>query len=136
MPMTAIALRNLSLSVGNRIVLDEITLSIENGEFIGVLGPNGAGKTTLMRAVLGLLSPRRGEIAVFGQAPTRGNPEIGYMPQARGAMASVRLSGWDYLARGIDGHRLGLPILGATARREVDRVLDLVGALRLARRPL
>jgi zinc/manganese transport system ATP-binding protein len=134
--MTAIILRDLSLSVGSRIVLDEIALTIEEGEFVGVLGPNGAGKTTLMRAVLGLLAPRRGTIAVFGQTPARGNSAIGYMPQTRGAMANFRLSGRDYVAGVVNGHRLGLPILGAKARQEVDRVLDLVGARGLARRPL
>ena len=51
-------------------------------------------------------------------------------------MANLRLSGWDFVAGAVDGHRLGLPVLGRAGRAEVDRVLDLVGARDLARRPL
>jgi zinc/manganese transport system ATP-binding protein len=46
------------------------------------------------------------------------------------------LSGWDFVASVMNGHRLGLPWLGKAARREIDRVLDLVGARTLARRKL
>ena len=101
-----------------------------------MLGPNGAGKTTLMRAILGLLPPRSGSIRVLGRPASRGNAAIGYMPQVRGAIDSVRLSGWDFVASGANGHRWGLPLLSADARREVDWALDMVQATGLARRPL
>ncbi len=118
------------------MVLDHVSLDVADHEFIGVLGPNGAGKTTLMRAVLGLVSPTSGSIHVLGQPAVRGNPAIGYMPQSRGVLAGTRLSGWDFVAGAVDGHRLGLPVLGKAGRAEVDRVLDLVGARDLARRRL
>lgn len=50
-------------------VLNGINLNIEAGEVFGYLGPNGAGKTTTIRVLLGLLSPTRGSVRVFGQAP-------------------------------------------------------------------
>jgi zinc/manganese transport system ATP-binding protein len=134
--MNAIELRDLRLALGGRVILDGVSLDIAGSEFVGVLGPNGAGKTTLMRAVLGLVAPSHGSIRVLGQAAVRGNPAIGYMPQVRGAVATLRLSGWDFVAIAIDGHRLGLPLLGKAGRVEVGRVLDLVGARELARRPL
>ena len=96
-----------------------------------MLGPNGAGKTTLMRAVLGLVPPERGSIRVLGPAgDARGNPAIGYMPQVRGMPAATRLSGRDFVAGVVNGHRLGLPVLGRSGPAEVDRVLDLVGRAR------
>jgi zinc/manganese transport system ATP-binding protein len=134
--MDAIELRDVRLELGGRTILDEVSLDIAASEFIGVLGPNGAGKTTLMRAILGLVPPSRGSVRVLGRPAARGNPAIGYMPQVRGAIANMRLSGWSFVAGAVDGQRLGLPILGKAGRAEVDRVLDLVGARDLGRRPL
>jgi zinc/manganese transport system ATP-binding protein len=101
-----------------------------------VLGPNGSGKTTLLRAILGLLPPRGGTIRVLGRPVARGNPAVGYMPQTRGALDNLRLSGWDFVASGASGHRWGLPLLRAEARREVQWALEMVDAAELARRPL
>jgi zinc/manganese transport system ATP-binding protein len=134
--MNAIAFRDASLTLGGRVVLAGVSLDIATREFVGVLGPNGSGKTTLMRAVLGLVAPSRGTVHVLGRAATRGNPDIGYMPQVRGMVGSLRLSGWDFVASIVNGHRLGLPIPGRAERAEIDRALDLVGARELARRPL
>jgi zinc/manganese transport system ATP-binding protein len=73
---------------------------------------------------------------VLGRPATRGNPAIGYMPQVRSAVANVQLSGRDFVAGVVNGHRLGLPIPGKAGHVEIDRALDLVGARELARRPL
>ncbi len=135
-PAPAIDLRDVRLTLGGRTILDDASLEIGAGEFVGVLGANGAGKTTLMRALLGLVRPERGSIRVLGRPAARGNPAIGYMPQVRAAAAGLRLSGWDFVAGAVDGHRLGLPIPGRAGRAEVDRALDLVGARELGRRPL
>lgn len=134
--MSAIELHDVRLELGGRTILAGVSLEIGASEFIGVLGPNGAGKTTLMRAILGLVRPRRGTIHILGRPAARGNPTVGYMPQVRAAVASMRLSGWDFVAGVVNGHRLGLPIPGRAGRMEVDRALDLVGARELAQRPL
>jgi zinc/manganese transport system ATP-binding protein len=134
--MTAIAFDDVTLVLGGRVVLESVTLEIAAGEFIGVFGPNGSGKTTLMRAVLGLVPPSRGAIRVLGHSATRGNAAIGYMPQVHGTVTALRLSGWDFVASVVNGHRLGLPIAGKAGRAEVGRALELVGARALARRPL
>ena len=134
--MSLLAFRDVDLSLGGRPVLSRVSLRFVPAEFVGVLGPNGAGKTTLMRAVLGLVSPAAGEITVLGRKAARGNPSVGYMPQTRGSAGIAGLSGWEFVAGVVQGHRLGLPWLGRAGRAEVDRVLDLVGARDLARRPL
>ncbi len=89
----------------------------------------------MFRALLGLLRPVRGSIRVLGAAVAFGNPVVGYMPQVRSA-AGMHLRGWDFVAGAVAGHRWGLPLLGRADRREVERVLALVGATELARRPL
>ena len=134
--MNVARLAGVRLAIGGRVVLDNIDLAIEAGEFVGLLGANGAGKTTLMRALLGLLPPAAGHIEVLGQAARRGNPAIGYMPQSRSVAAFARLSGRDYVAAMVRGHRWGLPLTSTADRRAVDRALDLTGSLALAERPL
>lgn len=132
--MEAIGLDGVSLGFGAREVLRDVTLSIGEGEFVGLLGPNGAGKTTLLRAVLGLVRPRVGEVRVLRRSASRGNPLVGYMPQARGA--PPRLLGREVVALAAGGGRWGLPLAGRETLREVDRALELVDAAGLARRML
>jgi zinc/manganese transport system ATP-binding protein len=134
--MSAIELSEVSLFLGGRAVLADVSLVIGQQEFIGVFGPNGAGKTTLMRAILGLLAPSRGTIRVLGRPPSRGNPAIGYVPQVRASSSRVRLSGWDVVASVFRSHRLGLPVLSKAGVQEVAWAIDIVGAQALARRPL
>jgi zinc/manganese transport system ATP-binding protein len=132
----ALELDHVTLELGRRTVLQNMSLAIEQGEFVGVLGPNGAGKTTLMRALLGLVGPREGSIRVLGELVARGNPAIGYMPQVRSALAWRRLRGRDFVACAADGHRWGLPFLSEASRSDIDQALDVVGATALADRPL
>jgi zinc/manganese transport system ATP-binding protein len=132
----ALELDHVSLALAGRTILSDVSLSIDQGEFVGVLGPNGAGKTTLMRAVLGLVPVASGEIRIGAQPVARGNPSIGYMPQTRSALASRRVLGRDFVAMAADGHRWGLPLADAATRADVERVLELVGAGKLAARPL
>lgn len=130
-----VLLDGVTLAQGGRTVLADVSLSIRPCEFVGVLGANGAGKTTLMRAMLGLLRPAAGTITLFGAPVARGNPLVGYMPQTRSLRAPF-LTGRTMVQSALDGHRWGVRLRGAAAEREVDRVLALVGAAELARRPL
>ncbi len=69
----------------NVIALEDISLDIAEGEFIGVIGPNGSGKTTLCRAVLGLMRPLGGSLQIFDcaceQLRCHHRARIGYLPQ-------------------------------------------------------
>lgn len=134
--MNAVEFVGVTLGFGARTVLADVDLQISDNEFVGVLGPNGSGKTTMMRAILGLLPPRGGAIRVLGRPVARGNPAIGYMPQVRGALDHLHLSGWDFVASGVNGHRWGVPLFGRTVRYQVAWALERVDATELARRPL
>lgn len=134
--MSAVELTGVTLGFGSRSVLCNVDLKIADAEFVGVLGPNGSGKTTFMRAILGLLPALTGTIRVLGRPAMRGNPAVGYMPQSRGALDHLRLTGWDFVASGMTGHRWGVPLLDRAARREVAWALDRVSATELADRPL
>jgi zinc/manganese transport system ATP-binding protein len=133
---SAVVFSGVRLARRDRIVLDDINLEVAQNEFVGVLGPNGSGKTTLMRAILGLIPPIRGSIAVLGEPVKRGNVRVGYVPQQHGALVSANLRGWEIVASVVRGERLGLPLLASADRAQIDRALQLVGAEDLARRPV
>jgi len=67
--------------------LEDITLEIADGEFIGIIGPNGSGKTTMLRAILGLMPPAKGSLQIFDCAcqdlRCYHRARIGYLPQKR-----------------------------------------------------
>ena len=62
-------------------VLEDVTLSIERNDFLGLIGPNGGGKSTLLKILLGLLRPQSGRVRVFGREPREVSRQIGYVPQ-------------------------------------------------------
>ena len=64
--MALLEIADLYVSYGKAVVLSGITLSLQDGEFVGVIGPNGVGKTTLLRAISGL-APGHGHIAFLGE---------------------------------------------------------------------
>lgn len=76
-----ISLRDVSFSYDGLMVLEDVNLSIYEDDFIGIIGPNGGGKSTLLKIILGLLSPTRGEVKVFGLSPRHKRHLIGYVPQ-------------------------------------------------------
>ena len=77
----AIHAERLEVRYGNKVVWKEANFDVNPGEFVALIGPNGAGKTTLFRMLLGLHYPSAGQLTLFGTAPRRGNPRIGYVPQ-------------------------------------------------------
>ena len=61
-----IEFNNISLSYGNRLILDNINFKINEGEIFGMLGPNGVGKSTIFNLLVGLISPNSGTIKING----------------------------------------------------------------------
>ncbi|MES2199790.1 MAG: metal ABC transporter ATP-binding protein [Chlamydiota bacterium] len=77
-----ISLQDVSFSYEKTPILEQVTLSIEEGEFVGVFGPNGGGKTTLLRLLMGFLNPNKGKVSLLGTSPIQARTHIGYVPQA------------------------------------------------------
>jgi len=76
-----IEMEHLSFSIGGLGVLEDVTLTVRERDFVCIVGPNAGGKTTLLKLVLGLLRPTAGTVRVFGGIPARSRFRIGYMPQ-------------------------------------------------------
>jgi zinc transport system ATP-binding protein len=79
--LPAIEVRNVWLSFRGMTVLEDISFTVEPGDFVGLIGPNGGGKSVLLKVVLGLLKPDRGSVRIFGQAPEQAGGAFAYVPQ-------------------------------------------------------
>ena len=64
--MSEVEIRNLTKRFDKVVAVDDVTLTLADGEFFGLLGPSGSGKTTLMRCVAGFIDQDAGEIAIDG----------------------------------------------------------------------
>ena len=75
--------RNLSKKYGNHFyALNDLTLSLDSGQIVGILGPNGSGKTPLIKLINGLLNPSSGEVLIDGKAPGVDTKKIvSYLPE-------------------------------------------------------
>lgn len=81
MRVPAIDTNGVWFSYDKTPVLEDVTLTLRQGDFLGILGPNGGGKTTLLKLLLGMLKPDKGTIRILGEAPHDANHRVGYVPQ-------------------------------------------------------
>ena len=83
----SLALKNVSISLGGRLLVNSVNIDLNPGEVVGLLGPNGAGKTTTFNLVIGLLRPDAGQVVMDGRdvetlpIPQRARLGLGYLPQ-------------------------------------------------------
>ena len=96
---TIIEFQNISLSYGNRLILDNINFKINEGQIFGMLGPNGVGKSTIFNLITGLVSPRSGVIKINREEVNnypiylRTNKfKVGYVPQYGGFFNDLTLN--------------------------------------------
>ena len=78
-----ISIENVSFAYNKENVLQDIILSVDEGDFVGIIGCNGSGKSTLMKLLIGQLAPSKGKIKLFNEDLSKSNKlnKIGYVPQ-------------------------------------------------------
>lgn len=90
----AVAVDGLVMRYGDKVAVDELSLTVDRGSITAVLGPNGAGKTTTLETCEGYRRPQRGTVRVLGLDPVAQRkdllPRIGVMLQGSGAWSGVR----------------------------------------------
>jgi zinc/manganese transport system ATP-binding protein len=124
------------IRLGGRTILEDISITVNEGEFIVMLGPNGAGKSTLLKTLLGLIKPSAGTVRVLGRPASRGNKDIGYAPQHRILEADLALRARDVVGFGLDGNHWGVGLPNAGRKGLIDAVLREVDALDFANAPV
>ncbi len=95
---TTIEFENISLAYGNRLILDNISFKINEGQIFGMLGPNGVGKSTIFNLITGLIKPRNGKIKIYGEDAVKypiylrtKKFKVGYVPQYGGYFSDLSL---------------------------------------------
>ena len=90
--------QSVSLSYGNRLILDNINFKINKGQIFGMLGPNGVGKSTIFNLITGLINPQHGKILINGEDATKypiylrtKKFKVGYVPQHGGYFNDLTL---------------------------------------------
>ena len=76
-----VEIKNVWFAYNGQTVLEDVSLDIQQGDFIAMIGPNGGGKTTLLKLMLGLLRPNKGAIRVLGDPTAKASHHIGYVSQ-------------------------------------------------------
>ena len=130
-----IRLRDVRCSYGGAAVLDDVSLTLRTGAFVGLVGPSGAGKTTLLRALLGAVPRVEGDVLVLGQSVGRRPPAgVGYVPQVETVDWSFPVTVAEVVRMGLAMRSGWLPWPSAAERRQVDELLERLGLGGLGKR--
>jgi len=118
-----IELKNVTKRYGSLTAVDDVSFSVQAGEYFALLGPNGAGKTTIVKMLLDFTRPTSGSLAIHGIPCT--NPacrsSIGYLAENHHIPAA--LSGWQYLLRCAELS----DIRRSDALDQCGRIVELIG---------
>ncbi|MFC3958221.1 metal ABC transporter ATP-binding protein [Halovivax cerinus] len=133
-----VRLENVTLSYGEQPAVADVTLTVGDGEFLGLIGPNGSGKTTLLHVMLGLLEPDSGVVELFGESVSSFDQgeRIGYVSQrATGRAETMPVTVREVVRMGRFA-RAGHSRLSEEDRAAVDAALATVDIDNLAARQI
>lgn len=119
---SVLEVKNIHVKYGNEAVLQDVSFTVTQGDYIGVVGPNGSGKTTMMKALLGLV-PVSGGAVIFPDKNFK-KENIGYVQQKQGGTdtnfpATVR----EIVSTGLIVHKKGIKYLTSQDKERVDEIL-------------
>jgi len=135
---TAVDVKNVTFAYGETVAVEDVSLSIEEGDFLGLIGPNGSGKTTLLHLMIGLKEPNSGSVRLFGEPVQEfdAGERIGYVSQRSTDRAgSMPVSVREAVLMGRYPH-VGHGRPGKEDRQLVDDALERVGIADLADRSI
>ena len=132
-----IEVERLSVSLGMRPVLDELSLTVDRGQFLAVLGANGAGKTTLLRALTGAVPHQGGRALVLGMDPSTAPPRA--LAKRIAVLRQETSLEFDFEVRELVemGRIPHLSLLGAGSAKDqhaVSAAMEITGVAELGRR--
>ncbi len=120
--MQVVNIDNVSYRFNSALVLENISFTVNKGDFVGIIGPNGAGKTTLFRSMLGLLEDYQGRITFFGEDIRKNRnilQKIGYIPQKNSTDQGFPATVEEIVSLGITSRR--------PSKNKINHAIETVG---------
>lgn len=126
----ALKVEDLNFSFGDKTILKNINLEVENGDYLGIIGPNGAGKSTLMKVVLGILKKDSGNVKIFGKdvCDVRKTGEIGYISQKANAFnGDFPATVFEVVGLGLNENLNIFKNYSKESKKRIDDAIEIVG---------
>jgi len=131
-----IRLEHIQVAYDEKVVLNDVNLTVYQKDFLGIIGPNGGGKTTLIKVILGLIKPRSGAIRFF----CNGNPtheiKMGYLPQYNQIDKKFPISVYDVILSGLSRQKSLLRRFSRKQHAKVSEVITQMGLEGLEKRAI
>jgi ABC-2 type transport system ATP-binding protein len=122
--MQAVEVSHIVKSFADKVVVNDLSFSVSQGEIFGLIGPNGAGKTTTIRMMMDIIKPDSGDVTILGEKLSEATKnKLGYLPEERGLYRKMRvLDSVIYLAslKGVDAR---------SAEEKANELLNQTGML-------
>lgn len=129
-------IENLSVSYDKKVVLRDVSLTVNKLDFLGIIGPNGGGKTTLIKTILGLKSPDKGKISFFKEGQKVERIKIGYLPQYNNIDKKFPISVRETILSGLSGQKSLLKRFSRQQLLKVEETIERMGLTGLEERPI
>lgn len=114
-----IIVKEVTLAYENRIILNNVNLTVNKGDFMLITGANGGGKTSLLRLMLGLIKPTKG-VVTYGGDKTR--TDIGYLPQKSSLDMKFPISVREVIESGLMNKRVST----SDIREKTDKIISML----------
>ena len=132
----ALRLRDINAGYNGRIQLRDVSIDIEDRDFVGIVGPNGGGKTTLLRVILGHHPPYSGTIEYHRNGERADSLSVGYLPQTRDIDTDFPISVGDIVASGMNSPRRLFGGYSKEQRRMAEETMRTIGIDDMKHRPV
>lgn len=131
-----IRLEQIQVAYDERVVLNDVNLTVHQKDFLGIIGPNGGGKTTLIKVILGLVKPHKGNVHYFRNGNPTHEIKMGYLPQYNQIDKKFPISVYDVILSGLSRQKSLFRRFSKEQHAKVSEVIAQMGLEGLEKRAI